>query len=173
MVSWVPGSPIDWAAITPVAGQRGADLDFVDAELVDHVDQIFVEHGTGKNDRFLRFRIDQIIDRDAAENALTQRLDHFTAFNQRLDDETVLGAAIIFGNDQILRHIDQTTGQVTGVGGLQRGIGQALTSAVSRDEVLENVQTFAEVGGNRRFDNRAIRLRHQAAHTGQLTNLGR
>ena len=42
---------------------------------------------------------------------------------------------------------------------------------MSRDEVLEYVQTFTEVTGNRRFDNGAIRLRHQTTHTGQLTNL--
>ena len=40
-----------------------------------------------------------------------------------------------------------------------------------RDEVLQHVQAFAEVRGNRRFDDRAIRLGHQTAHTGQLADL--
>ena len=44
---------------------------------------------------------------------------------------------------------------------------------MGRDEVLQYVQTFTEVGGDRRFDDRAVRLGHQAAHTRQLTNLGR
>ena len=39
------------------------------------------------------------------------------------------------------------------------------------DEVLEYVQTFTEVRGDRRFDDGAIRLRHQTTHTSQLTNL--
>ena len=73
---------------------------------------------------------------------------------------------------QILRHIHQTTSQVTGVRCFQCRIRQTFTSTVSRDEVLEYVQTFTEVTGNRRFDNGAIRLRHQTTHTGQLTNLG-
>ncbi len=39
------------------------------------------------------------------------------------------------------------------------------------DEVLEYVQTFTEVRSDRRFDDGAIRLRHQATHTRQLTDL--
>ena len=40
-----------------------------------------------------------------------------------------------------------------------------------RDEVLQHVQTFAEVGGNWRLDDLARGLGHQSAHTGELTNL--
>ncbi len=40
-----------------------------------------------------------------------------------------------------------------------------------RDEVLQHVQAFTEVRRDRRLDDRAVRLRHQATHTGQLTNL--
>ena len=42
---------------------------------------------------------------------------------------------------------------------------------MGRNKVLQNVQTFAEVRRNRRFDNGAVGLGHQAAHTGNLTNL--
>jgi hypothetical protein len=73
MVSCVPGSPIDWAAMTPtaspaltiaatkvtaitlgtqtvagIAGQRRANLDFVDAQLSIRSTKILVEHGAGK-----------------------------------------------------------------------------------------------------------------------------
>ena len=40
-----------------------------------------------------------------------------------------------------------------------------------RDEVLQHRQTFAEVRGDRRFDDLARGLGHQTAHTRQLTNL--
>ena len=39
------------------------------------------------------------------------------------------------------------------------------------DEVLEHGQTFAEVRGDRPFDDFAGRLGHQTAHTGELTDL--
>src|SRR5690606_23658852 len=79
--------------------------------------------------------------------------------------------AIRLGDDHVLGHVDETTGQVTGVRGLQRGVREALAGAVGRDEVLQDVQTLAEVRGDRRLDDRAVRTRHQAAHTGELTDL--
>ena len=42
---------------------------------------------------------------------------------------------------------------------------------MSRDEVLQHGEAFAEVGGNRGLDDFAGRLGHQTAHTRELTNL--
>ena len=67
--------------------------------------------------------------------------------------------------------VDEAAGQVTGVRGLERGIGEALASAVGRDEVLENREALTEVRRDRRLDDLAGRLGHQAAHTGELTHL--
>ncbi|MDT4833663.1 hypothetical protein FQZ97_672800 [compost metagenome] len=160
-------------AVTRFARQRRADLDFVHADAVNGVDQVFVQQGAGDDGRFLRVRVDDVNGSHAAQDAVAQRFDDFAAFDQGFHVVALRGAAIVFGNDQVLRHVDQTTGQVARVGGLQRRIGQTLTRAVSRDEVLEYVQAFTEVRGNRRFDNGAVRLGHQAAHTGQLADLGR
>ena len=157
--------------VTGVTGQRCANLDFVHTGLIDQITQIFGQHSARLDDRFLRLRMDHIGSGDATENTIAKRLDDFTTFDEGADDKTVLGAAIVLNDDQILRHIDQTTGQVTRVGGLKRGIGQTLTGTVRRDEVLKHVQTFTEVRVDRRFDDRAIRLGHQAAHTGQLFDL--
>src|SRR3569623_909959 len=49
----------------------------------------------------------------------------------------------------------------------------APTSAVGRVEVFENRQAFLEVRDDRRFDDLARRLGHQAAHTGKLAHLRR
>src|SRR3546814_14630395 len=46
-----------------------------------------------------------------------------------------------------------------------------LAGAVRRDEVLQNIEAFTEVRGDRRLDDRAVRLGHQATHAGELTNL--
>ena len=87
--------------------------------------------------------------------------------------QTFARAAIDVRDHQILRNVDETSGQVTGVRRLQRGIRQTFTRTVRRDEVLVHGQTFAEVRGDRRFDDAAVRLRHQTAHTGQLADLRR
>ena len=59
------------------------------------------------------------------------------------------GTAIFLGDDRVLRHVHQTTGQVTRVGGLQRGVGQTLTGAVGGVEVFEDGQAFLEVRNRR------------------------
>ena len=153
------------------AGKRSADLDFVNAELRDEFDIIFFKQVTGREDFFLIVRIDNRISRHAAENTVGQTFGHFTAFNQSFHQNALMGSAVVLGNHQVLGHVDQTTSQVTGVSSLQSRIGQTLTSTVGRHEVLQNVQTLTEVRGNRSLNNGAVRLSHQTAHTGQLTDL--
>ena len=106
-----------------------------------------------------------------AEHAVAKRLDDFAAFHQRRDLDTVHGAAIFFANDRVLRDVDETPGQVTGIGSFQSRIGQTFTGAVGRDEVLQHGQSFTEIRRDRRLDDFAGGLRHQTAHTGQLSNL--
>src|SRR5690606_22692724 len=158
--------------MTRFAGERRADLDFVNAKFVDEVDVIFGEQGARRDGSFLRVGVHDIHRGHTTKNPVTQRFDHFTAFNQRLQGVTLGGAAVVLGDDEVLRNVDQTAGQVTRVGSLKSRIGQTFTRTVSRDEVLQYVQPFTEVRCNRRFDNGAIRLGHQTAHTGQLANLG-
>ena len=76
-------------------------------------------------------------------------------------------------DDGILGHIDQPASQVARVGRLERGIRQALAGAVRGVEVLENREPFLEVRDDRRLDDFAGWFRHQAAHAGQLFDLGR
>ena len=76
-----------------------------------------------------------------------------------------------FADDHVLRHVHQLAGHVTGVGGLERGVGQTLAGAVRGDEVFQHGQAFAEVRENRLLDDVAGRLGHEAAHTGELAHL--
>ena len=46
-------------------------------------------------------------------------------------------AAVEVRDDRVLRHVDEAARQVPRVGGLERGVREALTSAVGGDEVLE------------------------------------
>ena len=75
------------------------------------------------------------------------------------------------GDDDILRHIDQPPRQVSRIGRLQRRIRQSFARAVRGNEVLQHGQSFTEIGRDRRFDDFARWLGHQAAHSGQLADL--
>ena len=65
---------------------------------------------------------------------------------------TLGGTAVLLANDNVLRHVDQTTSEVTRVGSVRRGVDQALTGAVGGNEVLERQKTLAEVCLNGKVD---------------------
>ena len=50
-----------------------------------------------------------------------------------------------FTDDQVLRNVYQTTGQVTGVGGTKRGIGHTFSCSMCGHEVFQYLKTFTEV----------------------------
>ena len=158
-------------AVAGFAGDGRTHHDLIDAHLFQELDQFFVDQDAGL-DQHLAARGDHhILGYHAAQHALAQAFNHIAAFDDRGDGQAVDRAAVDLGDHQVLRHVDQATGQVAGVRRLQRGVGQAFTRAVSRDEVLQYVQAFAEIRRDGRFDDRAVRLRHEAAHAGQLANL--
>ena len=116
-------------------------------------------------------RIDQPLERHAADDAVAQRLDDLAALDDRPRLDAVERAAIRLGDDDVLRHVDETPRQVSRVRRLQRGVRKALARAVRRDEVLQHGQAFAEVRRDRRLDDLARRLGHQSAHARQLADL--
>ena len=135
------------------------------------VHERFVELGVRRDEDLAGERIDDVFERDAAEDAVAERLDDFAGVFELGDADAVERAAVELGDDRVLRDVDETTREVTGVRRLERGVGETLARAVRRDEVLEHGETFAEVRRDRRLDDLARRLGHQAAHGGELTNL--
>ena len=79
--------------------------------------------------------------------------------------------AVDLVDDDVLRDVDETARQVARVGRLQRRVGETLAGAVRRDEVLQHREAFTEVRRDRRLDDLARRLGHQAAHARQLADL--
>ena len=152
------------------AGQHRADLHALDTGGLNGAGQFFGDLLVHADDHVVLV-IALIFESHAADDAVAQRLDDFARFDDRLDVDAVAGAAIVFGDDDVLRHVAKAAGEVAGIGRFQSRIGQTFTGAVRRDEVLQHVQTFAEVCGDRLFDDFAGRLGHQTAHTGKLTNL--
>src|SRR5205807_7162300 len=119
----------------------------------------------------IAFVVLDLLKRDAAYDAVTQRLDDIAGFNDGTDVNPVHGAAILLTDDYILGHIHKAAGQVTGVRGLERRICKALTGAVRGNKVLQHSETLTEVGSNGRLNDFAGRLGHEAAHAGELANL--
>src|SRR5205823_9100933 len=154
-----------------LAGEHGADLDLLDAGLLDRVGELLGDLIVLTDQHLAGQRVIDVFLRDAADDAVAERLEDVAAFHDRGDGDAVERLAVLLGNDDVLGHVDEAAGQVAGVGGLERRIGQTLTRAVRGDEVLQHGEAFAEVRGDRRLDDLAGRLGHQAAHASELADL--
>ena len=152
------------------AGQHGANLDALDAGGLNGVGQLFADFLVDVDDD-VAFVVLDLVERNAAHDAVAQRLDFDAGFGDRLDVDAVGGAAVDLADDHVLRHVHQTAREVAGIGGLERRVGQTLARAVRRDEVLQHGEAFAEVRSDRRLDDFARGLGHQAAHAGKLADL--
>ena len=152
------------------AGEHGTDLHPLDARGLDGAGKVLGDRLVDVDDH-VAFVVLDLLQRDAAHDAVAQRLDDVAGFNDGADVDAVHGAAVVLADDHVLRHVHQAAGQVAGVGGLERRIRQALARAVGRDEVLQHGEPFAEVRRNGRLDDFAGGLGHQAAHAGELADL--
>ncbi|MPL98794.1 hypothetical protein SDC9_45003 [bioreactor metagenome] len=160
-------------ALLGLAGQRRADPHGLHAVRLDQVGLAFVDQLVLAHDHVVGAGNQNVIRRDAAEDALGKRRHDFAVVDGSGRGNRMLGAAVMRAHDAVLRDVDETTGQVARVRGLQRGVGQTLTGAVGRVEVLEHGQAFLEVRDDRRLDDLARGLGHQAAHPAELLHLRR
>ena len=129
------------------------------------------DHLVFRDDHFLGQRVDDVDAAHPPADRLHQAdLDLFSLVDDPLRD--ALRRAAVFRRDHdVLGHVGKLSGQVTAVGRLECRVRQALSGTVRRAEVLEHRQPFAEIGLDRRLDDLARGLGHQAPHAGQLANL--
>src|SRR5581483_1038753 len=153
-----------------LAGEHGTDFHPLYASGLNSACQLFRNLLVDVDDQVAVVVLD-LLERHAADDAVTQRLDNLAGFHDALHIDAIDRAAIVFADDDVLRHVDQATRQVTGIGCLECRIRQTFARSVRRNEVLQNVESFAEVRGNGRLDDFAGRLGHQSAHTRELANL--
>ena len=143
----------------------------LELELLERVGDLVGDDLVLLDDRLVGDRVaDRVAGRAADDHVLQLDLDRLALVDRRLGD-AVERAAVDLVDDDVLRHVGELAGEVARVGGLQGGVGQALAGAVGRAEVLEHRQAFAEVGLDRRLDDLAGRLGHQAAHAAELADL--
>ncbi len=142
------------------------------ASRLQGIDLLLLEQLAGLDDHLAGRRVLNIVAGGAAEHALPERHGHLAGLEDGARGDALARAAVLLGDDAVLRHVDQTPREVARVRRLQRGVGKALAGAVGRVEIFEHRQPLLEVGDDRRLDDLARRLGHQTAHTGKLLHLG-
>ena len=114
----------------------------------------------------------------AAFDSVPNAFHDFVVLAQWGHRQAPQGVAIVFCDDDILRDIHQSTGQITRIGCLQGRVRQSFSGTVCRNEVLQNGESLLEVREDGVLNDvlpsrrgRLLRLGHQATHARQLTNL--
>ena len=154
-----------------LAGQHGADLGGVNVELLQEGCIVLGHHVILGDEHLVGAGLQNIPDGEAALQALGELLNDLAVFLDLGDYDALVHAAVVLTDDDILAHIHHAAGQVAGVGGTQSGIGQALTGATGGGEVVQHGHALAEVGLDGDLDGLTGGVGHQAAHTGELTDL--
>ena len=164
-------------AMTTLAGKDRTDFNALNGRGFNLSGDGFGDFFAGSDDEFTGGGVDDVMHRHTTEDSFAQRGDDLVAVLEGTADETAKRAAVFFGDDDVVGDIDETASEVTGVGGLQGGVGKTLTGTVGGDEVFQHGHAFLEVGENRvlndlcAFGTGFLRLRHQTTHTCQLGNL--
>ncbi len=155
-------------ALARLAHEDGTNLD-VDAGR-DDLPRGVVGDGLARRHDHLAVHRD-VLGRHAAGDLLEDRIVLGPLRCDVPDPDSVAGAAVLLADDHVLGDVDQAPGEIPGVGGAERGVGETLARAVGRDEVLEHGQAFGEVGLDRQVDDPPRRVGHQAAHARELADL--
>ena len=136
-------------AVAGLTGEDSADLNFLDAGIDDFLCGEIVNEGIRRNEDFASLWIDDVMHRVASDETFLEGADDNVAagITDLTNLEAMVAMAIVFADDDILGDVDKTTGEVTRVCGLKRGIGRTLTGTVGVDEELGDLHTFM-VGGD-------------------------
>ena len=112
-----------------LTGEHGANAHALDTRSLHGVSQLFGYFLVHLDDD-VTLEVLDLVERNAAHDAVAQRLDFDAGFDDRLDVDAVAGAAIAFVDDDVLRHVHQAPREITRVRRAQRGVRQTLARAV-------------------------------------------
>jgi hypothetical protein len=88
--------------------QHGTNLDAINAGVLDERDFVFGDLGVGRNDHIAAVRIHNVVQRNSTQDAITDALDDFPTLDEWGGIDTFHGAAVVVGNDAVLRHVDES-----------------------------------------------------------------
>ena len=153
-----------------LAGEHRTHTHTRDVRVVgDQVHPVVVDLGVARDDGAVGER--EVFGEATTEQARLEQTPALGAGQHVLDPDAADRVALDLADDQLLRDVDESTGQVAGVGGTERGVGETLACTVRRDEVLEHREALTEVALDRARDDLTARVGDETTHTGDLTHL--
>src|SRR5665809_66718 len=102
-------------AVAGLAGQRRADAHFLHARRLQRLDLLLLDQLAGLDDHFAGRRVLDVVGGGAAEHARPERHRDLAGLDDRARGDALFGAAIVLGDDTVLRHVDPTPRQIARV----------------------------------------------------------
>ena len=97
------------------------------------------------NQQFTCCRMNNIMYRYTAKDTLIQCSNDFIIILQVCTNQSTERTAVFFINNHIMRYVNQTTSQISGISRFQRRIRQTFTGTVGRNKVLQHRKAFLKV----------------------------
>ncbi len=163
-----------------LTGEHRPDLDLLDGGLRNVVGNLVGDELVRFHDELVGVGIVHVADRHSTRDPVGERRNDLLVVLQRTDVDAAQGATVVLSHRHALRHVNEASREVTGVGGLERRVSQSLPRSVGANEVLLHRQALLEVGEDRVLEDFAtpaafadvlLRLGHQATHAAELANL--
>ena len=79
----------------------------------------------------------EVLNQIAPDQTVRERFDDLFALRNLVYLDAVVRTTVILTNDNVLRYVDQTSGQIAGVRCTKRGVGQTFARAAGRNEVFQ------------------------------------
>ena len=105
-------------ALFRLTGQWGTDTRGGHTGFVDVVSHEFVDELAFFDQNLFCARTQNVFCGHTAQNPFCEGRNDLTIVNRRFRSDRVFSATVMHTHDAVLRHVNQTTGQVTGVRGL-------------------------------------------------------
>src|SRR4029077_15921500 len=104
-------------AVRRFAGEHRADADLLHAGRADRFDMRLLDQRVALHDDRAARRIADVLGRGTAEYARAERRNHLARIDDRARLDAGLGLAVLFGDDRVLRDVDQAAREIARVRG--------------------------------------------------------
>src|SRR5690606_9355255 len=104
----------DTDALARLAGEHRADLDALETGVLDGAHLVLVDLLVRRDDQLVVERIADVLERGPPEDAIPEAFDDLAALDERRHLDAVERAAVLLGDDRVLRDVDEAAGQVAG-----------------------------------------------------------
>ena len=103
----------DANATAAFAGEHRTNLDLRDACILDDAHLVFGDFLVRLHQHFAGVGIEDVVDRDTAQNTIAELLDDLATLFERRDFDAFERTAVVLRDDAVLGDVDKTAGEVT------------------------------------------------------------